>query len=188
MSTLLEQYDRAMTEFDARVTQIGAAQWGEPTPCSEWDVRALVAHLVDESRWVPYLLGGGSPDAAGDRFAGDPLGDDPKAAWREHSAAARAALGADGALDHSVVVSAGEISARDYLWQLTIDLTVHAWDLARGIGADDRLDAELVRRVHAGSEKDAESLSHSGLFDPPLHIPGHADLQARMLGLFGRRA
>ena len=85
-------------------------------------MRDLVAHLVDECRWVPYLLTGGSPDAAGDRFAGDPLGDDPAAAWREQSAAARAALAADGALDHTVTVSYGEISARDYLWQLTVDL------------------------------------------------------------------
>ena len=98
-------------------TQIGAGQWSSPTPCSEWTVRDLVAHLVDECRWVPYLLDGGSPAAAGDRFAGDPLGDDPSAAWREQSAAARAALAADGALDHTVTVSYGEISARDYLWQ-----------------------------------------------------------------------
>ena len=188
MSTLLEQYDHALTEFDSRVAQIGADQWSSPTPCTEWTVRDLVAHLVDECRWVPYLLDGGSPAAAGDRFAGDPLGDDPSAAWREQSAAARAALAADGALDHTVTVSYGEISARDYLWQLTVDLTVHAWDLARGIGADEQLEHELVRRIHAETEKDLETLAASGLFDPPVHPPAHADLQARMLGLFGRRA
>ena len=99
-----------------------------------------------------------------------------------------AALAADGALDHTVTVSYGEISARDYLWQLTVDLTVHAWDLARGIGADEQLEHELVRRIHAETEKDVETLAASGLFDPPVHVPTHADLQARMLGLFGRRA
>lgn len=188
MSTLLEQYDHALAEFDSRVSQIGDDQWSAPTPCSHWDVRALVAHLVDECRWVPYLLDGGTVDDAGDRFAGDPLGDDPKAAWRAASTAAREAFGAEGAVDHSVAVSYGEISARDYLWQLTVDLTVHAWDLARGIGADEQLDHELVRRIHSETEHDTESLAKSGLFDPPVHVPTHADLQARMLGLFGRRA
>ena len=187
MSTLLEQYDHALAEYDARVVQIGDDQWSDPTPCTDWDVRALVAHMVDECRWVPYLLDGGSPAEAGDRFSGDPLGDDPKAAWSRESAAARAAMAADGALDHTVTVSYGEISARDYIWQLTVDLAVHAWDLARGIGADEQLDHELVRRIHTETENDTESLAGSGLFDPPVHVPTHADLQARMLGLFGRR-
>ena len=60
MSTLLEQYDHAMAEFDSRVTQIRDDQWSDPTPCTDWDVRALVAHLVDECRWVPYLIDGGT--------------------------------------------------------------------------------------------------------------------------------
>ena len=187
MSTLLEQYDTALAEFDTRVAQIGDDQWSNPTPCTDWDVRALVAHMVDECRWVPYLLGGGAPADAGDRFAADPLGDDPKGAWRRESAAARAALEADGALDNAVTVSSGEISARDYLWQLTVDLAVHAWDLARAIGADEQLNHELVRRIHHEAEQDAELQAGNGLFDPPVHVPAHADLQAQMLGLFGRR-
>jgi uncharacterized protein (TIGR03086 family) len=187
MSTLIEQFNHALAEFDSRVDQIDTEHWTAATPCAEWDVHALVGHLVDECRWVPFLLSGGTPDDAGDRFAGDPLGDDPKSAWKRESAAALDAVGRDGALDRMVTVSYGEISARDYVWELTVDLTVHAWDLARGIGADDRLEAELVRRIHAQTEKDAESLSASGRFDPPVHVPAHADLQARMLGLFGRR-
>jgi uncharacterized protein (TIGR03086 family) len=188
MSTLIEQYDHALAEFGRRVEKIAQDQWSAPTPCDEWDVRALVAHLVDECRWAPYLLAGGTVEGAGDRFVGDPLGDDPVGAWRSASAAARDAFAADGALDHTVALSYGETSARDYLWQMTVDAAVHAWDLARGIGDDDHLDPELVRRIHTEVEKDVESLAESGLFDPPVAVPAHADLQARMLGLYGRRA
>lgn len=188
MSTLIEQFEHALTEFGRRVEQVGDDQWKDGTPCDDWDVRALVGHLVMECRWAPYLLAGGSVADAGDRFAGDLLGDDPKAAWRSASEEARAAFAADGALDHTVALSYGETSARDYIWELTVDATVHAWDLARGIGADDRLDPELVRRIHGETEKDVERLAASGLFDPPVTVAAHADLQTRMLGLFGRRA
>ncbi|MGH8895068.1 MAG: TIGR03086 family metal-binding protein [Actinomycetes bacterium] len=188
MSTLLEQYDHAVSEFDRRVAQVGDDQWSAPTPCEEWDVRALVAHLVDECRWAPYLLSGGTAADAGDRFAGDPLGEDAKAAWRTASDAARAAFVAPGALDHTVSLSYGETSARDYIWEMTVDAAVHAWDLARGIGADDRLDPELVRRIHTEADKYAESRAATGLFAPPVPVAAHADLQTRMLGLFGRRA
>lgn len=167
MSTLLEQYDQAVSEFDRRVQQVGGEQWSAPTPCEDWDVRALVAHLVDECRWAPYLLSGGTVAGAGDRFAGSPLGDDPKAAWRSASRDAREAFGADGALDRTVSLSYGETSARDYLWQMTVDAAVHAWDLARGIGADERLDPELVRRIHDESERDVEAFAASGLFAAP---------------------
>jgi uncharacterized protein (TIGR03086 family) len=188
MSTLLEQYEHALAEFGSRVELVKDDQWSAATPCADWDVRALVAHLVDECRWVPFLLGGGRVADAGDRFAGDPLGDDPGRAWREASDAARAAFAAEGALDATVALAYGETSARDYIWEMTVDATVHAWDLARGIGADDRLDPELVRRIHTEVEDDTDSLAATGLFDPPVHVPTHADLQARMLGLFGRRS
>lgn len=186
-STLLEQYEHALAGVDARVVLIDDDQWSSPTPCRDWDVRALLAHLVNEVHWVPYLLEGGSVADAGDRFTGDPLGEDAKAAWAQGSRLAREALRLDGALDHTVSLSYGPTSARDYVWQMTVDATVHSWDLARGIGADDHLDPELVRRVHHETEKDAESLAASGLFDPPLSVAGHADLQTRMLALFGRR-
>jgi uncharacterized protein (TIGR03086 family) len=186
-STLLEQYDHALAEFDTRVRQVRDDQWSNATPCSDWDVRALVSHVTDEQRWAPYLLGGGSVSDAGDRFAGDPLGDDPAAAWQRESVAARDAFHADGALDQTVSLSFGETSARDYLWQMTVDATVHAWDLARGIEVDDQLDPELVRRIHHETEKDTEMLAASGLFDPPVPVAAHASLQTRMLALFGRR-
>ena len=187
-STLLEQYAHALKEFGNRVEQVRDDQWDAPTPCAEWSVRDLVGHLVDEQRWVPFLLGGGTVEDAGDRFADDPLGADPKAAWREASDAAWAAFGADGALDHPVALSAGLTSARDYLWQMTVDAAVHAWDLARGIGADAQLNHELVRRIHHESDKDAEALAASGVYGEPVSVPAGADLQARMLGLFGRRS
>lgn len=191
-TTLLEQYAHALAEFGSRVELVGDEQWSDATPCAEWDVRALVAHVVDEARWAPYLLSGGAVADAGDRFSGDPLGDDPKGAWRVASAAAREAFEAAGALDHTVSRglpgSSGEMAARDYVWEMTVDATVHAWDLARAIGADERLDPELVRRIHNQRERDPGAFVASGLFAPPVQVAAHADLQARMLGLMGRRS
>jgi uncharacterized protein (TIGR03086 family) len=187
VSTLLEQYSHALDEFGSRVSQVAEEQWTQPTPCTDWDVRALVAHVVDEQRWAPYLLQGGTVADAGNRFEGDPLGEDPKAAWSTASQAALEAFSAEGALDQHVALSYGETSARDYLWEMTVDAAVHAWDLARGIGADDRLDPELVRRIHQAAAKDVERLTKSPLFADPVMVASGADLQSRMLGLYGRR-
>lgn len=187
MGTLLGQYTHAMHEFDDRLQKVAEDQWSLPTPCPDWNVRALVAHLVDEQRWAPYLLDGGRVDEAGDRFAADPLGADPREAWRQASTASLQAFSQPGALERHVWTSAGETSARDYLWQMTVDLAIHAWDLARAIGTDERLNPELVRRICTEVEKNLDDMARSGLFGPPLTVPAHADLQARTLALFGRR-
>ena len=91
-------FGRAVAEFDARVRQIGDHQWQAATPDEDWSVRDLVNHLVGEDLWAPPLLAGSTIAEVGDRFEGDVLGSEPKAAWTVASAAAVRAVQADGAM------------------------------------------------------------------------------------------
>jgi len=75
-------------EFGKRVARIGDGDWSNPTPCSEWDVRTLVNHLVYEHRWAVPLLDGATIADVGDRYEGDLLDDDPIAVWQESLAEA----------------------------------------------------------------------------------------------------
>jgi uncharacterized protein (TIGR03086 family) len=187
MAELADLFQRATAQFGRFVNQIGDASWGNGTPCTDWDVRTLVNHLVYEARWAPPLLEGRTIEEVGGRFDGDLLGDDPKAAYTEAIAAAVTAVRAPGALDRTVHLSYGETPASGYLSQLTGDFVVHAWDLARGISADDELDPDLVAWVYDNTAPHADALAASGLFDPPVDVPDDADLQTKMLALFGRK-
>lgn len=184
----LPRYATALAEFDRRVALIRPGQWHDPTPCAEWDVRALVDHLVTEQLWVPPLLDGATIADLGDRFDGDQLGDDPVAAWKSAAAAAREAFAAPGALHRPVELSYGRRPADGYCQEMTLDLAVHAWDLARGIGADDHLDEDLVRGVLRFVQPQAEQLAGTGLFAAPIEVSDDADPQTRLLALLGRRA
>lgn len=184
----LGKYDKAMGEFDERVRNVRPDQWDKPTPCAEWDVRQLVNHLVVEQLWAPLLLEGATVEDVGDRFDGDQLGDDPVAAWASAAAAAREAFAAPGALRRSVELSYGRRPAEGYCQEMTMDLTVHAWDLARAIGADEQLDEGLVSDVLAFIEPQVDQLVGTGLFDPPVEVGDNADTQTRLLALLGRRA
>jgi uncharacterized protein (TIGR03086 family) len=184
----LSRFGAAMDECDRRVRSVRPQQWRNPTPCSEWDVRALVNHLVTEQLWAPLLLGGATIDDIGDRFDGDQLGDDPVQAWASAAAAARDAFAAPGALRRPVELSYGRRPAEGYCQEMTLDLTVHAWDLARGIEADDRLGEELVNGVLTFIEPQVEQLAATGLFAPPVAVGDDADAQTRLLALLGRRA
>ena len=188
MSELVSLFDRAVTEFDTRVRAVADAQWSASTPNVEWDVRTLVNHVTGEDLWAPSLLDGMTIADVGDRFDGDLLGDDPKAAWVAAAAGARAAVGQEGALARTVHVSFGDIPGSDYLSQLVCDHVLHAWDLARAVGAEEQLDPELVEWVHGYLAPQAEAWRSAGAFGPRIEVPADADLQTRLLALTGRRA
>jgi uncharacterized protein (TIGR03086 family) len=184
---LIEAHGLAMTEFDRRVREIAPDQWVLGTPCREWSVRDLVGHLVYEQLWAPELLIGCTVEQVGDRFDHDNLGDDPLVSWVVAAAAAREAWLEPDALTKTVSVSSGTLDAREYCWQMTTDLAVHAWDLARSIGADERIDPGLAAAVLAYVERNIDEWSDSPLFDSSVPVAPDADDQTRLIGLLGRK-
>jgi uncharacterized protein (TIGR03086 family) len=176
----------AMAAFDAAVREVRPDQWHLPTPCADWDVRTLVNHVVGEARWMVPLLAGRSIADVGGALDGDLLGEDPAAAW---ATARDEALGAASAADvdtRIVHLSFGDTPALEYLRQLTADYLVHAWDLATAIGADDRLDPELVEAVAAWFTGQADAYRGAGVVASAVPVPDGADSQRRLLGQFGR--
>jgi uncharacterized protein (TIGR03086 family) len=181
----IELYRRTTAEWLARVDQIGAEQWNARTPCAEWDVRALVNHVVGEQRWLPPLMAGATIAEVGDRFDGDVLGDDPLAAARDAAAAADAAVPAAVEEKRTVQLSFGESGADEYARGVAADQLVHGWDLAAAIGADRRLDPEVVAAVAEWYGPIEESYRSGGQVAPRPAVSGD-DPQAALLAAFGR--
>jgi len=174
----------ALDAFSRRVDHLPpqCGQWA--TPCADWDVNALINHVVGENRWVPPLLGGSTVADVGDALDGDLLGDDPVAAWHGSVAPALDAISATP-LDRTVHLSFGDFPAEEYLWQLTADALVHAWDLARATDQDETLPAEVVdacARWFDGVEADYRA---AGAIGPAVVVDG-SDPAGVLLGRFGR--
>ena len=186
MADVIGLYRRAVDEFGARLRLVTSDQWAEPTPDADWDVRALVNHVVNENQWVPPLLEGLTIEEVGDRFEGDQLGDDPYGAWTDVTIAALAACKADDVPLRVVHVSFGDITGEDYLAQITTDHVVHTWDLARATGGDEHLDPELVDFAYGYLAPQAENWRAAGAFGPAIKPPAGADRQAELLALTGR--
>lgn len=140
--------DAATDEFGRRLRLVEGPMWALPTPCTDWDVGYLAAHVVGGNRFAAHVLGGMTAgEAIEEVMAAPQLGDDPVAAWASTCAAQSAAFRADGALERTVDHPLGEISGRQFLEFRVFDISIHAWDLARAIGTDDRLDPALVAVV-----------------------------------------
>ena len=188
---LVELHARCGRRFTALVAGVSPGQWHDDTPCSEWDVRTLVHHLLYEQRWVPPLFEGLTIEQIGDRFEGDLLGDEASA-WPGLLASAieeaHAAVAQPGSLDRTVHLSFGDTSGQQYVMQLTADLAIHAWDLARATGQDDALDPGVVALMLPWAEANADLLTASGMFGSRIETAADAPDDARLLGVLGRRA
>ncbi len=187
MTDLVDLHGTAMAEFDRRVNEVALTDWALPTPDTDWDVHDLVNHLTTEQLWVPHLLSGARIEDVGDQFDGDNLGEEPAATWSIASRESRTAWLAPSALDQTVHLSFGDVPGRVYLWQMTFDLGVHAWDLARAIGADEKLDTTLAEELYAWAEENEEMFAGSGLFAARVSVGEDSDAQTKLLALTGRK-
>jgi uncharacterized protein (TIGR03086 family) len=186
MTEVAALHRTALEGCGRRVAGVGPDDWHRPTPCADWDVRALVGHLVDENRWVPPLLAGRTIADVGDELSGDPLGDDPQRAWEASATAAGEAVARPGALDVTTHLSFGDVPGPEYVMQLTADMLVHGWDLARATGEDERLDLGVVEAVATWFDAMEAAYRAAGAIGPAVDLPDGASAQDRLLARFGR--
>jgi len=172
---------RAHQEFAARIAAV--EDWSGATPDTDWSVRDLVAHVVEEQQWVPHLLAGRSIEQA--RASIDVLRDDLAGEWALYSLAATTAWQSTPPTAR-VQLSYDTVTVDDYLREQVADVTIHTWDLARAVGANEKLDDELVRAVWTVFEPQKETLEASGLFASPVPVADDASLQTRLLAITGR--
>lgn len=184
---VVELYRRTTDVWLSRVEQIGSEQWTAPTPCTEWDVRALVNHVVGEQLWLPPLMDGATIAEVGDRFDGDLLGAEPDKVIRSAAEDAAAAVPAAIAEQRIVHISFGDTPAAEYTYQLAADQLIHAWDLAVAIGADRELDPEAVAAVADWYPPQEAGYREGGYVGPRPDGP-HDGTQAELLAGFGRRS
>jgi uncharacterized protein (TIGR03086 family) len=184
---VVDLHRRSIEEFAQRIEAVGEDQWSLPTPCSDWNVRTLVNHIVAENLWTPPLMEGKTIADVGDRFDGDVLDDDPKRAWREASAAAVESASQEGVMERTVHLSFGDVPGSEYALQLFADHVVHGWDLAAAIGAEQDIDPELVDACAKWFASIEDAYRAAGAIGPRPEVPAGADEQTALLAMFGRR-
>lgn len=174
----------AIDAFSERVDGAPPDSWGRPTPCTEWDVRALVNHVVGENLWIVPMLAGSTVAEVGSALDGDLLGDDPKVAWHDSVGPALEAVDRTP-LEQTVHLSFGDFPAEEYLWQLTSDVLIHTWDLARATGQSEDLPGHLVEACARWFDNTEDAYRGAGAIGPRVE-PASADPAAVLLGRFGR--
>ena len=130
---LLDLDRRALHATALRLDCLTSDDMTLPTPCAEWDVRALIEHLVGGNHLFAEAVSGTAVDWS--RREGDRLGGDPAAAWTASADAVIRAF-ADADLDRQVDMRFGCVPVRQAILVHFVDVLTHGWDPAgpRGVG------------------------------------------------------
>ncbi len=184
---IVRLFSKACDEFEGRLKQVKAGDWAKPTPCSQWSVKQLANHLAGEVLWVPELFAGKTIAEVGDKFDGDVLGSDALSVWRSASTAAKLILGEPGVLERTVHLSFGDFPGRGYAGQLLIDIVIHTWDLAQGMGRLQQIDPVLAAAAYQELLPQAEQWREGGAFAAIVDSDPSASIQTKLLALAGRK-
>ncbi|MFD3484122.1 TIGR03086 family metal-binding protein [Streptomyces sp. NPDC058665] len=180
----------AMRECAAEAARIAGAvpadRLAAPTPSAEWDVRALVNHLVlYTSHGLEHrALRTEMPEALTTRdFTVD-------ADWPERY---RVAL--DRAVDAwappavwegAIGEGAGATPATTVATLMTLEMALHGWELARATGQEFRLSEETAAFVLGVVDEYAEMYRQYDGFGDPVPVPGTTGTFDRALAASGR--
>ncbi len=140
----IQPFERALSVTRSVLASVTPDQLHNSTPCTAWDVSALINHIIGVQHFFVAGMNATPPAAAPDYAAGDYV-----AAFDEASAASRACFGADGALERLVTLPFGQMPGAAVLGLAITDTFQHGWDLAKATGQDTNLAPELAAGVLA---------------------------------------
>jgi len=185
-SDTVAAYTTACAFFGERLAEVTELDWTADTPCDDWDVRTLVAHVVTGEALVTRVLSdGGAWESQVDPSI---LGLNPMATWRGTVLAALESASVDGVLDALHPHAVGELPGGVIIGFRVTENLVHGWDLARSCGTDVELPETLAERCLDFWLPLAGSDVLSGYFGSKVMPPDGASASVRLLSLLGRTA
>jgi uncharacterized protein (TIGR03086 family) len=155
------------------VREIGPDQLDRPTPCPDFDVRALIEHLLT---WGPALVAAGLKAAPSTTYPDlDHYLDAVAVAW-----------GQPDAWTGATAMGGHELPATTLGGMVLGEVVVHGWDLARATGQDVAWPEHLLDFLCAEVDRSGEQARSMGLYGPVVPVPTGASTLDRLIGRTGR--
>jgi uncharacterized protein (TIGR03086 family) len=174
----IDALDRTYGSLEQLLRSLSRDDLAARTPCPEWDVRAVLDHVIGNAESFTAVAGGGQFAPA----EGDHVGDDPAASLR---AAADQVVAAWRAGSDQPTGMIPDVSMLDIN---LADTVLHTWDIAKGTGREPGLPADVVDYVLAKMEGQWHEIGHQmGAFGPPCTAPDGAPPVDRLVALTGRQ-
>ena len=181
---LIEALTQTFDHTTKIVSGVRTGQLDSPTPCRDWELRALLAHTIGVV--MNMGLGASGRDLL-DSVNAISLADDPGAQFRAQADRTLAAWIAHGP-NGEVNIGAGPMPVSAGLSINVLDTATHSWDIARATGQDPNLPDLLATTVLAvAREVVTDEIRGFAGFDPVAPVSDNAGPTDRLVAFLGRR-
>jgi uncharacterized protein (TIGR03086 family) len=177
----------------AACVQVAPGEMTLPTPCTDWDLEALLAHLAASMADLESALRTGCLDLESDDPAtpdpDDPAtpsldGDDPVELLRDRAANLLFACYAHHGPDRFVLVGGLPLPAGIVTCTGAVEIAVHGWDVRAARGRGDPIPPALATRMLRLSP--LLVTGREGLFGTPVQVPAQASPGDQLVAYLGR--
>ncbi len=162
--------------------QVAPGEMTRRTPCPDWDLAALLAHLAASMSDLESAIRTGHLDA--DLAAGGPDGDDPVEALRDQAANLLFSCYAHHGPGRFVLVGGLPLPAVIVACTGAVEIAVHGWDVSAARGRGGPIPPALATRMLALCP--LLVASRAGLFAPPVEVSPQASPGDRLVAYLGR--
>jgi uncharacterized protein (TIGR03086 family) len=176
--------ERAVSYTLGSLHLVTEAAMTRPTPCREWDLRALLAHMNDSLLALCEAIDVGQVglDAAG---AAESASADPVASLRNRACQMIGSWTANGSPD-LVSIAGLPLSAGIVTGTGAIEVAVHGWDVARACGRDRAIPAALAEDLVELLPYFVTDDDRPVRFAAPVSVPVGAGPGDRLVAFLGR--
>jgi uncharacterized protein (TIGR03086 family) len=180
-------YDAALAQTGTIVAAVRADQLADPTPCTEYDVRALLSHIVGGLKRIAHVGDGGAAMEVPARVDG--VADDGwPAAYAAAVDRAQRAWADDAKLDRMSSMPFGTVPGRVVIAVYTVEVVTHGWDLATATGQPTELDPAVVKPLLPAARQFIPAAARGEIpFGAVVEPPAGAGPYATLAAWLGRR-
>jgi uncharacterized protein (TIGR03086 family) len=180
----LERIEKATALASEAVHNIKPDQLGDPTPCSEFDVRGLMNHLLGGLDMLAEAASGGKPAMP----SGDNVGDGSDLGERYDSRRQKLLdiLKTDGVFDKTWSMPFGEMPGKMMAGIAFMEHTTHAWDVRKATGQDTELPADIVAECDSVVRPMDQMLRMPGVCGPAVETDS-ASATDKLMAFLGRQ-
>jgi uncharacterized protein (TIGR03086 family) len=183
----VEMYERALARTGKIVSGTSRDQLGDPTPCTDWDVRTLLNHMIDDCLTYAAGVADENRESSGST---DHCAEDHVTAFDHAAQRAVEAFGKPGALEREHAFAWGDTPGSVALGLALTEAVVHGWDLATATRQEVAIDEDIAEELYGMTSSmmaPKGSYPRGSAFEEPIEIAEDAPAADRLLAYLGRR-
>lgn len=178
----IELIERA-TEHTAKIANgVKAEHLDKPTPCSEFDVRGLLNHMLGGLTMLATAAETGTAKPP----EGDQVTGDVGAEYASRREKVLQAWRAPGVLEKTLTMPFGAMPGQMMAGIAFMEHLLHGWDLAKATGQDSTLPEELAKTCLEQLRPMGEMWRMPGVFGPEVQCPDGASITDQLVAFAGR--